>query len=167
MDRTVVKRTAQLFLIGLAGAALASLLGIPGALLIGPMVAVAGSRLAGLELSKDAPGFGQVGKVVLGTFIGASFNRRVLAQLGGLLPAAVATMLAVIATALALAWVLSKLTHMNLATALFSLTPGGMPEMIAMAEEVGADVAVVAALQFLRMSSVIVLAPAIVHWFFS
>jgi membrane AbrB-like protein len=68
---------------------------------------------------------------------------------------------------LVLAWLLSRLTGLDIATALFSLTPGGMPEMLAVAQESGADLGVVATLQFLRYNSVVILVPLIIDWLFS
>jgi len=162
-----MKDAIQLLVIGLAGAVVASLLDIPAALMIGPMLVVSISKLAGLDLGKAPRAYSEIGKVLLGTFIGATFNRQALDQLGHLLPPAVAAMLAMIGTGLALAWMLSRLTHLNVATALFSLTPGGMAEMVAVAQESSADLGVVATLQFLRYNSVVILAPVIIDWLFS
>jgi uncharacterized membrane protein AbrB (regulator of aidB expression) len=58
------------------------------------------------------------------------------------------------------------MTGINIGTALLSLTPGGMPEMVAMAEEMDADMAAVSVLQFIRMSSVVILASLLVQWVF-
>jgi len=122
----------QLTLIGVAGAVVASLLRLPAALLIGPMLMVAMAKLVRPRMRKAPRAYTEVGKVLLGTFIGATFNRQALAQLGDLLLPALAAMLAMIALGLMFAWLLARLTHLDLGTALFSLTPGGMPEMVAL-----------------------------------
>jgi membrane AbrB-like protein len=157
----------RLLVIALTGAALASRLRISGAWMIGPMVAVTIAKLGGVNLRKAPRAYGEIGKVLLGTFIGATFNRASLAQLGHLLLPAIGSTLVMIVVGLALAWLLARLTDLDVGTALFSLTPGGMPEMVAVAEETSADLGVVATLQFLRYSSVVMLAPAILDWFLS
>ncbi len=161
-----MKNAIQLLTIGLASAVLAALLEIPAGWMIGPMLAVSMLKIAGLDLDKAPRAYSEVGKVLLGTFIGATFNRQALGQLGHLLPPAIAAMLAMIGIGLALAWMLHRFTRLDIATALFSLTPGGMPEMVAVAQEAGADLGIVAALQFLRHNSVVILAPVIIAWFF-
>ncbi|MGQ9493765.1 MAG: AbrB family transcriptional regulator [Anaerolineae bacterium] len=162
-----MKHAFYFLAIGLAGALAADRLDIPAGLLIGAMVAVAIVKLAGFDLGKVPLIYDEGGKILLGTVIGATFNRRVLLQLGALLPSAIAATLAMIATGLILGWLLSELTRLDLATGLFSLTPGGIAEMIAVAQEIGAHATIVATLQFLRLSSVVILAPAIIHWLFS
>ena len=162
-----MKQPLQLLAIGLAGALAADWLGIPAGLLIGAMLAVAIATLARFDLGKVPLLYDEGGKILLGTAIGATFNRRVLLQLGALLPSAIAATLAMIAIGLALGWLLAKITHLDIATGLFSLTPGGIAEMVAVAQEIGAGATVVATLQFVRLSSVVLLAPAIIGWFFS
>jgi membrane AbrB-like protein len=161
-------KNAILFLaIGVAGAVLASSLKVPGGLLIGAMLAVSATRLAGVDLGRPPHAYSEIGKTLLGTCIGATFSRTVLARLGNLVPAAILTTLAMIGIGLILALILSRLTRLDNATALFSLTPGGMAEMVAVAQESGADVSIVATVQFLRYSSVVILAPVVIDWFFS
>ena len=58
------------------------------------------------------------------------------------------------------------LTGLDLATALFSLTPGGVAEMVAAAQDTAADITAVAMLQLLRLAGVLLLAPAIIDWLF-
>jgi membrane AbrB-like protein len=157
----------RLLVVALIGAALASRLRIPGAWMIGPMLAITIAKLGGVNLRKAPRAYGEIGKVLLGTFIGATFNRAALAQLGHLLLPAIGSTLVMIVVGLTLAWMLARLTDLDIGTALFSLTPGGMPEMVAVAEETSADLGVVATLQFLRYSSVVMLAPAILDWILS
>lgn len=160
-------QSLQLLALGLAGALAADWLGIPAGLLIGAMLAVACAKLAGINLGKVPLLYDEGGKILLGTAIGATFNRRVLLQLGALLPSAIVATLAMIAIGLFLGWLLAQITHLDIATGLFSLTPGGIAEMVAVAQEIGASATVVATLQFVRLSSVVILAPAIIGWFFS
>nr|MBC7244812.1 AbrB family transcriptional regulator [Chloroflexota bacterium] len=162
-----MKNAFYFLAIGLAGALAADWLGIPAGLLIGAMLAIAIVKLAGFDLGKVPFIYDEGGKILLGTVIGATFNRRVLLQLGTLLPSAIAATLAMIAIGLVLGWLLARTTQLDTATGLFSLTPGGIAEMVAVAQEIGAGATIVATLQFLRLSSVVILAPVIIHWFFS
>ncbi len=157
----------ELLVVALTGAALALRLRIAGAWLIGSMLAITLAKLGGVNLRKAPRAYGEIGKVLLGTFIGATFNRAALAQLGHLLLPAIGSTLVMIVAGLGLAWMLARLTDLDVGTALFSLTPGGISEMVAVSEEAGADLGVVATLQFLRYSSVVMLAPAILDWFLS
>jgi len=157
----------RLLAFGLTGAALASWLRIPGGWMIGPMLAITVAKVGGVNLRKAPRAYSEIGKVLLGTFIGATFNRAALAQLGQLLLPAIGSTLVMIVVGMALAWMLARLANLDVGTALFSLTPGGMAEMVAIAEETTADLGVVATLQFLRYSSVVMLAPAILDWFLS
>jgi membrane AbrB-like protein len=153
--------------IGAAGAALLLWLNVPAAWMIGPLLAVSAVKLAQPGLRKAPAAYSEVGKVLLGTVIGATFSRSTLEQLGHLLPYAVAATLALMVVALVAAWLLARWTELGLGTALFCLTPGGMPEMIALAEEIGADLGVVATLQFLRYTCVVLLAPLLILWLVS
>ncbi len=161
-----MRNAVQLLAIGAVGAAVALLLRIPAAWMTGPMLSVSVAKLAGWQRDKAPTAYSEVGKVLLGTVIGATFHRSILAQLGSLLAPAMLATLAMIAAGLALAWTLARYTDVDLGTALFSLTPGGMAEMVAVAEEIEADLAVVATLQFVRYTCVVLLAPVIVDGLF-
>ena len=162
-----MKNASGLLVIGLIGGLIAFILHIPAGFLIGAMVAVSISMLVCPGLGKAPWIYEEIGRTLLGTFIGATFNRDVIAQLGSLLPQATLAILGLVITGLALGWVMSKLTNLDVATALFSFTPGGLPEMTALAQEVGADSGIVATLQFLRMSGVVILVPLLLRLLFS
>jgi len=159
-----MKRALYCLGVGLVGAIIAEGLGVPAGLLIGAMLATMIFSLADRLPGRAPRMFSEIGKVLLGTAVGATFSRATLMQLGQLLLGAVLSTLALVGTALGLAWLLSRWTKLSLATALFSLTPGGIQEMVAVCEECGADVALVAVLQFLRYVCVLMLVPMIVAW---
>lgn len=152
-------------IIGTLGAVIGDRLDVPAGLFIGPLLAVSLSRLLPLQLRKPPKILGDIGKIVLGATIGATFTRPVLLRLGSLLPFAMVTMLIMIGAAMCLAWFTARVTSLSSGTAFFSLTPGGLPEMISVASEIGVDVSVVAALQFVRLTSIVILAPALVNLF--
>jgi membrane AbrB-like protein len=162
-----MKNASGLLAIGLVGGLIAVVLHIPAGFMVGATVTVGISRLVFVNLGKAPRIFEEIGKILVGTFIGATFDRHVLAQLGSLLLPTAVAMLVLIAIGLALGWVLSKLTGLNVQTALFSLTPGGLPEMTAVAQEIGADSRVVVTLQFLRLASVVILVPMLLRLVFA
>jgi len=153
-----------LLAVGVAGAAALLWLGVPAAWMVGPLLAVSAFKLARPGLRKAPSAFAELGKLLLGTLIGATFHRSTLEQLGHLLPWTVAATLALMAVAVVASRLLARWTDLDLGTALFSLTPGGMPEMVAVAEEIGADLGVVAMLQFVRYTCVLLLAPWLIPW---
>jgi membrane AbrB-like protein len=157
--KDTVTNALRLLAVGALGAAILWWLEVPAAWMVGPLLAVSAVRVARPGLHSAPPAFAEVGKVILGTMIGATFHRSTLEQLGHLLPWAVAATLALMAVALIASRLLARWTDLDLGTALFSLTPGGMPEMVAVAEEIGADLGVVAVLQFVRYTCVLALAP--------
>jgi membrane AbrB-like protein len=157
-------RSALYYLgVGLAGGLLAERLDVPGGMLVGAMATAAVAQLLGVDWGKPPTVLGLVGKVMLGTAVGSSFNRDVLARLGALLLPAIAAILGMIAAGIGLACLLSKWTGLEVSTALFSLTPGGVAEMVAISEQTDADTPVVATLQFLRLFGVVTLAPLFIH----
>ena len=67
----------------------------------------------------------------------------------------------IVGIGLGLGWALNRLTQLDAATAIISAVPGGLPAMAAMAEEMGADATVVAAIHFSRLTTILVTVPAL------
>lgn len=63
-------------------------------------------------------------------------------------------------------YILSLMTELNLATAMLSAAPGGVIEMVLTADMVGADPAVVTALQLTRILVILLFVPLGLKWFF-
>jgi membrane AbrB-like protein len=162
-----MKEASLLLMFGLAGAVAASWLGIPAGQFVGSMLAVAVFKLLTAHVGKAPPVYSDIGSILLGTAVGSTFNRPLLRQMGSLLLPTIIATLVLIVIGLVLGWLLSRLSGLDVASALFSLTPGGVAEMVAAARECGVDMAVVATLQLLRLVSVVMLAPAIITWLFS
>lgn len=164
MTKRTLIRSLKLLLAGVLGALVARELGLPAGLFVGSMMAVAVLHLAGTHLGKAPFIYDEAGKILLGTAVGATLGRHILFQLGVLLPLIVVTTVLMIVVSAFLARVLARLTHLHPTTALFSLTPGGIAEMVAVAQEAGAAVTVVATLQFVRLSTVVIVVPLILQW---
>jgi len=162
-----MQKTLQLLAAGTAGAVLLHWLGVPAGLYIGAMLSVATLKLLRPRLGEAPAALKLIGGALLGTAVGSTFNRPLLARMGSLLLPTLGATLAIILVSTGLGWLLSRLTGLDLATALFSLTPGGVAEMVATAQDTTADITAVATLQLLRLASVLLLAPAIIDWLFS
>lgn len=147
---------------GTGGALVVGGIGIPAGAIVGALLASGFYRLAGGEAGAWRGCYGRVGRLLLGTFVGAAFGPDVIAPLkASLLPMIVITAI-IVGVGLGLGWALGHFTRLDTTTAIISIVPGGLPAMIAMAEEVGADATVVAAIHFSRLVTILVAVPALV-----
>ena len=156
-------QAALALMLGAAGAALAMLAQLPLPILLGPMIAVAGSSVLGLRIGGLTPALPQDLRLwlipIIGVSIGGAFHPGLLSDALRWWP----TFLALLVY-LPLAHALGYLTYTRLggldhATALFGSVPGGLLEAITMGEEAGADLQMLTMLQFLRLIGCIVLVP--------
>ena len=130
--------------------------------MLGALLSCGIYRLAGGEAGPWRGRYGQIGRLLLATVIGAAFGPDVIAPLqAALLPMMVVTAV-IVGAGLALGWALARFTQLDIATALISTVPGGMPAMVAMAEERKADATVAAAIHFSRLITILLAVPALV-----
>jgi membrane AbrB-like protein len=61
---------------------------------------------------------------------------------------------------------LAAFTSLNLPTAILSVAPGGLIEMVLTASTVGGDPAIVSALQLVRLLFIIIVVPPALKWYF-
>ena len=146
--------------VGLIGGVLAAMGHVPLPWIIGPLVAVAAGRFAGLEISAF-PGGRQAGQWIIGTVLGLYFTPEVTAIVARL------WWLLILAGAFALAlgylsgFLLHAMTGVDKTTAVFASVPGGAAEMSVLGERYGARVDVVAAAQSLRIMLVVLVVPMV------
>ncbi len=62
--------------------------------------------------------------------------------------------------------ILAAMTSLNLPTAILSVAPGGLIEMVLTATSVGGDPAVVSSLQLIRLLFIIIVVPPVLKWYF-
>jgi membrane AbrB-like protein len=152
-----------LLTIGAVGGLGARWVGIPAGMIVGAMFASGIYKLSGGKFGPWERRYGLFGRLVLGAAVGASFTMEVIPSLKAVLLPSLVLVAVVIGTGLGLGWLLSRLTQLNIATALISCVPGGLPAMVAMAEEMDADATVVAAIHFSRLVTVLLAVPAVVR----
>jgi membrane AbrB-like protein len=150
-----------LLAIGALGALLADRIGMPGGAVVGALLAVGIFYIVRGETGPWQRRFGRVGRLLLGTVVGAAFTADVLAPL----KIAVLPMIAVVVTltgvGLAMGWLLYRSGKVNFATAMVGAVPGGLPAMVGIAADMHADSAVVAAIHVSRLTSILLIVPGV------
>jgi len=151
---------AGALIVALAAALLCVALHVPLPWMIGPMLAIAAVRIAGLHLTAPR-GARQAGQWIIGTVLGLYFTPQVVARVGGIVWWLVAGALFAIALGYLCGYLLTLLAGTDRTTAVFASVPGGAAEMTILGERYGARVDEVAAAQSLRILIVVVTIPAI------
>lgn len=130
---------------------------MPAAVLLGCMVCALVVSVRGIQLSVPRRFFGW-GQGLLGCLMAQSLHPT---QLGGVVahwPEVVGTTLFLIAASSALGWWLMRRQVMPGTTAVWGMAPGAASAMVVMAEQYGADVRLVAFMQYTRVLAVTIVA---------
>lgn len=138
------------------GAALEAL-GIPAALLIGPMLAGIAARLGGASIHVGRWPY-RFAQAVVGLLIADTFEPSILGTVGAHWALFLGIVVATYATSLALGWAMSRLKILPGSTAVWGSSPGAASAMMLMAEAFGADPRLVAFMQYLRVLMVALMA---------
>jgi uncharacterized protein len=146
--------------IGLAAAMLCNAVHTPLPWMIGPLLAVAATRVAGLPV-EAIPGGRQVAQWIIGTALGLYFSPQVAERVGGVVWLLIAGAIFAIAVGYICGYILSILGGTDRTTAVFASVPGGAAEMSVLGERFGARVDQVAAAQSLRILLVVVTIPSL------
>ncbi len=151
------------FIIGLVGGWIFHLFHLPLAWMLGSMTAVYfTSKWTNLQFVWPSF-FRNFGLIVIGYAIGHSFSKETIIEIGSQLPSMLAMTLSVILFSVFLAFILSKLTGINIQSTLIGSIPGGLSQMIVLGEEVkGVDLTVVTIIQVIRLISVIIVVPFLI-----
>jgi uncharacterized protein len=160
--RTTTFNTALRVVVLLGTAAAVGLtaeaLNVPAGALLGALagafvvnVAWPGPRLAKV--------FRTGGKALSGAVVGLSFSPAMLALAAGLAPVVVLGVGALIVTGLGMSLVLHKRFGWDLPTALYACTPGGLSELAATSEDVGANAQIVVAVHTVRVVAIVAIGP--------
>lgn len=134
------------------GGLLALRLKIPAGAIVGAIVLVAAANILwGLaEVPRLLKLFTQI---VAGAFIGAGMDRRAVATLRHLVKPALILMGSLLGFATLLGLLLYRFSPLDLRTALFAVSPGGITEMAVIADDMGADTAAVSVFQIARLTA--------------
>jgi membrane AbrB-like protein len=143
-------------------AALLHALRMPASVLLGCMAAGIWMGYRGHGLALPKPTFA-VAQAFVACLIAHSLQWPMLQRLAGDWTAFVGVNLSVIAASAGLGWLLMRLRILPGSTAVWGLAPGAASVMVGMSEDFGADVRLVAFMQYLRVVMVTALATLVAH----
>lgn len=143
-------------LVGVCGGLLGHVVGVPAGALLGSLAAVAAYNVVSDDRAQVPAWLRTPSRILVGATIGSLATPALLRSLGSSLGWAVACTTAVVAVGLALGLVLARTTGIDRRTALLASCPGGISEMVVLAEESGADVELVLGIQLVRKLTVLV-----------
>lgn len=164
---TIKERKAASFIFALATAIIGGLLfkwlHIPVPWLLGPMIAA----LIGSKFVKGAyewPSALRSGSMItVGYTIGLSMTAAALQEIGRQLPYMLLMTGLLLLYCAGIAYIVSKISHSDYKTALMGSIPGGLTQVIVLAEETkGVDITVVTVTQVMRLMMIVVGVPLIV-----
>lgn len=156
-------RWAALLVLSIALGAVFDRAGFPAGHLLGPMLAAIVLAVLGAETAVSRPAF-----IAAQGIIGCLMARGVPATIATTLalhwPVFLAGVLVVTVLANALGWMLSRWQVFPGDTAIWGSAPGAASAMMLMAEAHGADVRLVAFMQYVRIVCVTATASVVAHW---
>lgn len=156
--RADLPKLALALAIGAVGGLLFTILNLPLAWMLGPMLATTIASLAGAPLAVPAALRGPT-IAVLGVLLGSGFDEAVLERLLRWLPVLLALPVYVAVVTLLAYLYLQRLARLDPRTAWFSATPGGLGEMIVMGDRAGGDLRTIALVHSTRILLVVFAIP--------
>ncbi|MCM2973418.1 AbrB family transcriptional regulator [Larsenimonas suaedae] len=153
-----------LLAVSAAFAAALELVRLPAALLLGPMIAGILFSLRGSPLRIARPLF-FMAQTLIGCMIASSMDVSIIGNLANSWWLFLAVTLLVIFASSVLGWLMAKWQVLPGTTAIWGSSPGGASVMMLLAESQGADMRLVAFMQYLRVLFVAVLASVIARLF--
>ncbi len=148
---------AFLVLLSILFVVIAESLHLPAALLLGPMIAaiVIGASEATIRI----PAYPFIAaQGVIGCMIGHSVPLSIFSELVRDWPLFLLGVTSVIVAASGLGWLLTRWAVLPGTTAIWGTSPGASTAMILMSESYGADIRLVAVMQYLRIACVVIIA---------
>ena len=133
---------------------------IPAALMLGPLIAAMLAQRAGGAVR--IPQIFMMGaQAVMGCFVAHSITPSIIGGLLQLWPSVIVVVTLTLAGAVAIGWAMNRLNIVPGTTPIWGMMPGAATVMVLMAEAYGADVRLVAFMQYLRMVMVAAVASGV------
>ncbi|WP_238590885.1 AbrB family transcriptional regulator [Paenibacillus beijingensis] len=153
-------------LISLAGGLLFTSIHIPVPWLLGPMIAVliASRFLNVAKVPLYWPSYiRNAGIMIVGYSIGLAFTRQALVQIVHQLPSMLLMALLLMLLCVLIAYIASRLSGIDFPTMMTGCVPGGLSQMITLAEEIrGVNMTVVTFMQVTRLMMIVIIVPLLV-----
>ncbi len=141
----------------------AHFLRLPGGAVVGAMLGAALYNFSGAPRAA-LPGWAGVAiQLLVGAMIGFSVQRELLPVLLKVLPVALFGVVSFLVLGGALSYLVVRLGWLDPVSALFGFVPGGISVMSVVAESEGGRGAVVAAMHFVRVVTILLAAPWLAH----
>ncbi|MGM0873483.1 MAG: AbrB family transcriptional regulator [Bacillota bacterium] len=137
---------------------------LPAAFVIGPLLTTALLNIIGISLPTFHQFFMIFAQVTIGIGFGLMITFNDLKKGGKYCGLYFITTVILIGASFGLGYLFTLLTDLDLATAMLSLSPGGLVEMVLTASTIGADPAVVSSLQFIRLLFIISFVPSLLQF---
>ncbi|QIQ21055.1 AbrB family transcriptional regulator [Zophobihabitans entericus] len=137
---------------------------VSAALLLGPMLAGIILGVSGASLSVPRPCF-SLAQSVLGCFIASSLSLQVLQDLASFWYLALALTLSTLVISVLCGKFLARFSALPGNTAIWGILPGGASAMVVVCSDYGADMRLVAFIQYLRVVIVVLSMAAISHFY--
>lgn len=146
-----------------AGYVLGRLLRLPAAALLGPVLLAAVATIAGLGINPPEVAR-EVAFNVIGLEVGLCLTPAALRAMGKMLPKVLLFVFLITGMCAGLAYVVTLVTNISPADAYLATTPGGINAVLATATSVHSNVALIFAVQTLRLFAMVLLAPPALTW---
>ncbi|MDO9508463.1 MAG: AbrB family transcriptional regulator [Thermovirgaceae bacterium] len=146
----------HLLAVGVPGWLLFRLLRVPAPIMMGAMLSAGFFAVKGWGVPQVPLGANLVFQIILGLFIGVRFTREAGAEFKKSVGVALLAGVWWITLPLGLGWFVSAWFGLDLPTSILGTVPGGIAEMSIMALSMNANAALVALMQFFRVTSVLI-----------
>ena len=138
-------------------------IGLPAALLLGPMVAGIVFGVNGVRLA--VPGKLYVGaQGIIGAMVSAAITPAIVTTFGHRWPLFTAVVMSTLLGGAALGWLISRAGLISGATAIYGASPGAAAAMLIQAQADGADTRIVAFMLYVRILFVVFTAALVAHF---
>lgn len=139
---------------------------IPAGIVVVPLAVTAAMNISSIDLVTIHPFILLSAQVAVGIGLGKNISFEDLKLGGKYCFVYFGVSLAIITVSFGLGILLAAFTSLDLATAILSIAPGGLIEMVLTASSVGGNPAVVSALQLIRILVIIIFVPSFLKWYF-
>lgn len=142
---------AQLCFLGIVGWLIGRKLNLPSAPVFGTIIVIGSLRILDVPLSYSPGYFSTIIQIFLGVFIGSRVNHENIKMVKKIAIPSFIIVVWALSIAFGFGLFISKITNVDLYSAILGSSVGGLPEMTVIAASTGADVVFVVLLQSLRI----------------
>lgn len=163
-----IKKFILTLCIGMAGGIVFQAIGLPIPWMLGPLAITLIINTWRPNLLFWPKSLKSIGMLLIGYTIGQSLTTEAVKDIGSQLPYMLLMSVLLISLSAIIAYFISKIAKINYQTALLSCIPGGMTQMIIMAEETkGVNLTIVTITQTIRMLFIVIGMPVLIFSFFT